>query len=251
MKSLQNKNIIITGGGEGIGAEASKLLASEGANIILTCKTKEEGFFVEKEIIDNGGSAKYIEHDVTSESDWENVINQASSEFGYIDSIVNNAGSFISQSMESASLKEFRDVINQNLTGSFLGLRYGTKAIREHGNGGSIVMISSVLGKVGASNATAFCAAQGGIRLLAKAGACELGPEKIRVNSIHPGLTDIDISKTFSGDVDEDQYIKSNIPLNRKATSEEIAKTILFLVSESSFFITGAELTIDGGMSAR
>ena len=147
--------------------------------------------------------------------------------------------------------KEFKDVINQNLTGSFLGLKYGTKAIREHGNGGSIVMISSVLGKIGVSNATAFCAAQGGIRLLAKAGACELGPEKIRVNSIHPGLTDIDISKTFSGDVDEDQYIKSNIPLNRKATSEEIAKTILFLVSESSFFITGAELTIDGGMSAR
>ena len=74
MKSLQNKNIIITGGGEGIGAEASKLLASEGANIILTCKTKEEGFFVEKEIIDNGGSAKYIEHDVTSESDWKMLL---------------------------------------------------------------------------------------------------------------------------------------------------------------------------------
>ena len=251
MKSHLSKNIIITGGGRGVGADASRLLASEGANIILTCERKEEGFSVEKEIIGNGGSAKYIEHDVTSESDWENVISQASSEFGHIDSIVNSAGSFISQSMESLSLKEFKDVINQNLTGSFLGLKYGTKAIREHGNGGSIVMVSSVLGKVGVSNATAFCAAQGGIRLLAKAGACELGPEKIRVNSIHPGLTDIDISKTFSGEVDEDQYIKSNIPLNRKATSEEIAKTILFLVSESSFFITGAELTIDGGMSAR
>ena len=156
MKSLLSKNIIITGGGRGIGADASRLLASEGANIILTCERKEEGFSVEKEIIGNGGSAKYIEHDVTSESDWENVISQASSEFGHIDSIVNSAGSFISQSMESSSLKEFKDVINQNLTGSFLGLKYGTKAIREHGNGGSIVMVSSVLGKVGVSNATAF-----------------------------------------------------------------------------------------------
>ena len=138
----------------------------------------------------------------------------------------------------------------QNLTGSFLGLKYGTKAIREHGEGGSIVMISSVLGKIGAPNATAFCAAKGGVRLLAKAGACELGPEKIRVNSIHPGLTDTDISNTFSKDIDEAEYISSNIPLNRKATSKEIAKTILFLVSDESSFITGAELTIDGGMTA-
>ena len=78
MKSLLSKNIIITGGGRGIGADASRLLASEGANIILTFERKEEGFSVEKEIIGNGGSAKYIEHDVTSESDWENVISQAS-----------------------------------------------------------------------------------------------------------------------------------------------------------------------------
>ena len=250
MQNLKGKNIIITGGGRGIGAEASKLLASEGANVVLTCRTKEEGLSVEKNITDNGGSAKYIYQDVTSENDWDNVINGTISEFGRVDSVVNNAGSFLWQSMENGNLKEFKGVINQNLTGSFLGLKYATKAIRVHGEGGSIVMISSVLGKVGAANATAYCAAKGGVRLLAKSGACELGPEKIRVNSIHPGLTDTDMSE-ISNSIDKDQYIKSNIPLNRKATSHEIAKTILFLVSDESIFITGAELTIDGGMSAR
>ena len=164
MKTLKNKNIIITGGGRGIGAEASKLLASEGANVVLTCRTHEEGLSIEKEILDNGGSAKYICHDVTSEDDWDNVIHKTISEFGRIDAIVNNAGSFLWRSMQDGSLTEFKEVINQNLTGSFLGLKYGTKAIREHGEGGSIVMISSVLGKIGAPNATAICAAKGGVR---------------------------------------------------------------------------------------
>ncbi len=251
MKSLENKTIIITGGGRGIGAEAAKLLAFEGANVVLTCRTKEEGSATEREILDNGFSAKYVHQDVTSESDWDNVIRTTLLEFGRVDSVVNNAGSFIWQSMRDGLLKDFKDVINTNLTGSFLGLKYGTKAIREHGEGGSIVMISSVLGKVGASNATAVCAAKGGVRLLAKSGACELGPEKIRVNSIHPGLTDTNVSKIFSQGVDEKSFIASNIPLNRKATTQEISKTILFLVSDESFFMTGAELTVDGGMSAR
>ena len=154
-------------------------------------------------------------------------------------------------SMNDSSLKDFKDVMDVNLTGSFLGLKYGTEAIRKHGEGGSIVMISSVLGKVGAPNTTAFCAAKGGIRLLAKAGACELGPEKIRVNSIHPGLTDTEIGKVFTSGLNEEQFVSSNIPLERKATAEEIAKTILYLVSDESFFMTGAELTIDGGLTAR
>ena len=111
-------------------------------------------------------------------------------------------------------------------------------------------MISSVLGKVGAPNTTAVCAAKGGVRLLAKAGACELGPEKIRVNSIHPGLTDTEVGKVFTSGVNDKQFVQSSIPLGRMASSEEIAKTILFLVSDESFFMTGAEVTIDGGFTA-
>ena len=170
--------------------------------------------------------------------------------YGRIDGVVNNAGTFSWKSMNESKLDDFKEVIDVNLTGSFLGLKYGTEAIRKHGEGGSIVMISSVLGKVGAPNTTAVCAAKGGVRLLAKAGACELGPEKIRVNSIHPGLTDTEVGKVFTSGLNNKQFIQSNIPMGRMARSEEIAKTILFLVSDDSFFMTGAELTIDGGFTA-
>ena len=250
MKNLKNKTFIITGGGRGIGAEASKLIASMGANVILTCRTKSQGLLVEKEISNNGDSAKFIPQDVTVENDWRHVIKESLAIYGRIDGVVNNAGSFSWKSMSDSKLEDFREVIDVNLTGSFLGLKYGTEAIRIHGEGGSIVMISSVLGKVGAPNTTAVCAAKGGVRLLAKAGACELGPEKIRVNSIHPGLTDTEVGKVFTSELNKENFVKLNIPMGRMATSKEIAKTILFLVSDESFFMTGAELTIDGGFTA-
>ena len=247
MKSLENKNIIVTGGGRGIGEATCKLLANEGANVVITCRTEEEGNSVEKTILNSGGSAKFIAHDVTSEESWRNTIGVTLETFKRLDSVVNNAGSFISESITDCRLEDFQDVIRTSLNGSFLGLKYGTQAIRNHGEGGSIVMMSSILAKVGAMNLSALSAAHGGVNLLAKAGACELGPEKIRVNSIHPGLVDTYSENSF----DDKEFIKNNIPFNRKATPEEVAETVRFLVSDESIFMTGAELTIDGGMIAQ
>tara|TARA_B100001146_G_scaffold42166_1_gene35872 strand:- start:4069 stop:4812 length:744 start_codon:yes stop_codon:yes gene_type:complete len=247
MKSLENKNIIVTGGGRGIGEATCKLLANEGANVVITCRTEEEGNSVEKTILNSGGSAKFIAHDVTSEESWRNTIGVTLETFKRLDSVVNNAGSFISESITDCRLEDFQDVIRTSLNGSFLGLKYGTQAIRNHGEGGSIVMMSSILAKVGAINLSALSAAHGGVNLLAKAGACELGPEKIRVNSIHPGLVDTYSENSF----DDKEFIKNNIPFNRKATPEEVAETVRFLVSDESIFMTGAELTIDGGMIAQ
>ena len=247
MKSLENKNIIVTGGGRGIGEATCKLLANEGANVVITCRTEEEGNSVEKTILNSGGSAKFIAHDVTSEESWKNTIGVTLETFKRLDSVVNNAGSFISESITDCRLEDFQDVIRTSLNGSFLGLKYGTQAIRNHGEGGSIVMMSSILAKVGAMNLSALSAAHGGVNLLAKAGACELGPEKIRVNSIHPGLVDTYSENSF----DDKEFIKNNIPFNRKATPEEVAETVRFLVSDESIFMTGAELTIDGGMIAQ
>ena len=247
MKSLENKNIIVTGGGRGIGEATCKLLANEGANVVITCRTEEEGNSVEKTILNSGGSAKFIAHDVTSEESWKNTIGVTLETFKRLDSVVNNAGSFISESITDCRLEDFQDVIRTSLNGSFLGLKYGTQAIRNHGDGGSIVMMSSILAKVGAMNLSALSAAHGGVNLLAKAGACELGPEKIRVNSIHPGLVDTYSENSF----DDKEFIKNNIPFNRKATPEEVAETVRFLVSDESIFMTGAELTIDGGMIAQ
>ena len=247
MKSLENKNIIVTGGGRGIGEATCKLLAKEGANVVIACRTEKEGNSVEKNILNSGGSAKFVAHDVTSEESWKNIIGVTLETFNRLDSVVNNAGSFISESITDCRLEDFQDVIRTSLNGSFLGLKYGTQAIRNHGEGGSIVMMSSILAKVGAMNLSALSAAHGGVNLLAKAGACELGPEKIRVNSIHPGLVDTYSENSFS----DEEFIKNNIPFNRLATPEEVAETVRFLVSDESIFMTGAELTIDGGMIAQ
>ena len=258
MNSLKDKTIIVTGGGRGIGAAACRLLASEGANVVITCRTVEEGSSVENDILSKNGSAKFISHDVTNEESWRNVISETLEVFNQVDSVVNNAGSYNYQSILDCSHESFKSLINTSLDGCFLGLKYGTEAIRKHGKGGSIVMMSSVLAKIGAVNMSALSAAHGGVKLLAKAGACELGPEKIRVNSIHPGLvdtyTDEEFKKNYPDSTDSLEYEKNSIamiPFQRKGSSDEVAEAIRFLVSDESVFMTGAEITIDGGLVAQ
>ena len=258
MDSLKDKTIIVTGGGRGIGAAACRLLASEGANVVITCRTVEEGSSVENDILSKNGSAKFISHDVTNEESWRNVISETLEVFNQVDSVVNNAGSYNYQSILDCSHESFKSLINTSLDGCFLGLKYGTEAIRKHGKGGSIVMMSSVLAKIGAVNMSALSAAHGGVKLLAKAGACELGPEKIRVNSIHPGLVDTyndeEFKKNYPDSTVSLEYEKNSIamiPFQRKGSSDEVAEAIRFLVSDESVFMTGAEITIDGGLVAQ
>ena len=258
MTSLKNKTVIITGGGRGIGASACKLLADEGANVVITCRTAEDGLTIEKDILSKNRSAKFIPHDVTKEESWQNVIEETLQIFPQIDAVVNNAGSYNYQSILDCSHESFKSLINTSLDGCFLGLKHGTEAIRKHGKGGSIVMMSSVLAKVGATNMSALSAAHGGVKLLAKAGACELGPEKIRVNSIHPGLVDTyteeEFKKNYPDSINSLKDEKNSIamiPFERKGSSDEIAEAIRFLVSDESVFMTGAEITIDGGLIAQ
>tara|TARA_B100000123_G_scaffold251353_1_gene210929 strand:- start:9772 stop:10548 length:777 start_codon:yes stop_codon:yes gene_type:complete len=258
MASLTNKTIIVTGGGRGIGAACCKLLAAEGANVIITCRSNNEGKAIESEIHANKGSALYINHDVRHEKSWQVVLEKVLSSFPKIDSVVNCAGGYNFQTIKECSHESFKAIINTSLDGCFLGLKYGTEAIRKHGHGGSIVMMSSILSKIGNSNMSALSAAHGGIKLLAKAAACELGPEKIRVNSIHPGFvetySDEEFKKYYPDSVSSLEYEKNSvdmIPFQRKATSQEIAEAIRFLVSDESVFMTGAEITIDGGLLAQ
>ena len=258
MSSLKDKTIIVTGGGRGIGAAACKLLAYEGANVVITCRTAEEGIATEKDILSKNLSAKYISHDVSKEESWQNVIEETLKLFPQIDGVVNNAGSYNYQSILDCTHESFKSLINTSLDGCFLGLKYGTEAIRKHDQGGSIVMMSSVLAKIGALNMSALSAAHGGVKLLAKAAACELGPEKIRVNSIHPGLvdtyTDEEFEKNYPDSKESLKYEKDSIamiPFQRKGSSDEVAEAIRFLVSDESVFMTGAEITIDGGLVAQ
>ena len=258
MNSLKDKTVIVTGGGRGIGESTCKLLAEEGANVVITCRKSEEGIATEKDILSKNLSAKFISHDVTNEESWQNVIEETQMLFSQIDAVVNNAGSYNYQSILDCTHESFKSIIDTSLNGCFLGLKYGTEAIRKHNQGGSIVMMSSILSKIGAVNMSALSAAHGGVKLLAKAAACELGKEKIRINSIHPGLvdtfTDEEFEQNYPSAIDSLKFEKESIemvPFQRKATPNEVAEAIRFLVSDESVFMTGAEIVIDGGFIAQ
>mgnify|MGYP001234207077 FL=1 len=258
MNSLKDKTVIVTGGGRGIGESTCKLLAEEGANVVITCRKSEEGIATEKDILSKNLTAKFISHDVTNEESWQNVIEETQMLFSQIDAVVNNAGSYNYQSILDCTHESFKSIIDTSLNGCFLGLKYGTEAIRKHNQGGSIVMMSSILSKIGAVNMSALSAAHGGVKLLAKAAACELGKEKIRINSIHPGLvdtfTDEEFEQNYPSAFDSLKFEKESIemvPFQRKATPNEVAEAIRFLVSDESVFMTGAEIVIDGGFIAQ
>ena len=258
MNSLKDKTVIVTGGGRGIGESTCKLLAEEGANVVITCRKSEEGIATEKDILSKNLTAKFISHDVTNEESWQNVIEETQMLFSQIDAVVNNAGSYNYQSILDCTHESFKSIIDTSLNGCFLGLKYGTEAIRKHNQGGSIVMMSSILSKIGAVNMSALSAAHGGVKLLAKAAACELGKEKIRINSIHPGLvdtfTDEEFEQNYPSAIDSLKFEKESIemvPFQRKATPNEVAEAIRFLVSDESVFMTGAEIVIDGGFIAQ
>tara|TARA_B100000927_G_scaffold283963_1_gene272294 strand:- start:799 stop:1575 length:777 start_codon:yes stop_codon:yes gene_type:complete len=258
MNSLKDKTVIVTGGGRGIGQSTCKLLAEEGANVVITCRKSEEGIATEKDILSKNLTAKFISHDVTNEESWQNVIEETQMLFSQIDAVVNNAGSYNYQSILDCTHESFKSIIDTSLNGCFLGLKYGTEAIRKHNQGGSIVMMSSILSKIGAVNMSALSAAHGGVKLLAKAAACELGKEKIRINSIHPGLvdtfTDEEFEQNYPSAIDSLKFEKESIemvPFQRKATPNEVAEAIRFLVSDESVFMTGAEIVIDGGFIAQ
>ena len=258
MNSLKDKTVIVTGGGRGIGQSTCKLLAEEGANVVITCRKSEEGIATEKDILSKNLSAKFISHDVTNEESWQNVIEETQMLFSQIDAVVNNAGSYNYQSILDCTHESFKSIIDTSLNGCFLGLKYGTEAIRKHNQGGSIVMMSSILSKIGSVNMSALSAAHGGVKLLAKAAACELGKEKIRINSIHPGLvdtfTDEEFQQNYPSAIDSLKFEKESIemvPFQRKATPNEVAEAIRFLVSDESVFMTGAEIVIDGGFIAQ
>jgi NAD(P)-dependent dehydrogenase (short-subunit alcohol dehydrogenase family) len=177
-----------------------------------------------------------------SEPDWIVVVDRTLSKFGRVDICVPNAGVHSAIPTVDMPLEEFRRINRINLKGPFLGLKHGVAAMRKHGEGGSVILISSVAGKVGLPAHVHYCSSKGGVRLMAKAAALELGPENIRVNSIHPGA----IKTRMTAFADEEATAKG-IPLGRMGEPMDIAQAALFLASPRGRFITGAELVVDGG----
>jgi len=251
MKTLENKVALITGAASGIGAETARLLASHGARVAIADR---DAAGASRMAAETGGHA--IEMDVTSEADWKRAVAGTVATFGGLDVLVNCAGIELVKSLAETSYEDWRRVMSVNLDGVFLGTRAAIGAMRK---GGSIVNISSVAGINGFSRQVAYCASKGGVRLLSKAAAVECAEAGlgIRVNSVHPGIIDTPMAQEILGTVEAkrrgeiEARWKLLHPIGRIGRPSEVAQCILFLAGDASTFVTGTELVVDGGLTAR
>ncbi|BAL87397.1 putative short-chain dehydrogenase [Actinoplanes missouriensis 431] len=244
MGRLDGKVALITGGARGMGKAHARHFTTEGARVVIGDVLEEKGQRVAAEI---GGV--FVRHDVTSADDWAAAVAAATSAYGRIDVLVNNAGILRHAPVTEMDPDEFRHVLDVNLVGSWLGIRAVVPVMRDAG-GGSIVNISSIEGIAGAAGLSAYSASKFGVRGLTRSAAQELGPVGIRVNSVHPGgvMTSMALAaaQTMTG-VDGSGFLKA-LPIARFAEPVEISRLVAFLASDDASYTTGAEFLADGGL---
>jgi 3alpha(or 20beta)-hydroxysteroid dehydrogenase len=241
---LAGKVALITGAGGGIGAAAARRFAEEGASLLLSDANAERATQLAQEL---GDLAHARAHDVTSEEDWQAVIEWALEQHGRIDVLLNNAGVFLAASLADTTLEEFRRVMDVNVVGVFLGMRAVAPVMSEQ-KAGSIVNVSSVAGLTGGPLLSAYSASKWAVRGITKVVAKELAPFGVRVNSLHPGQIDTDMNTRQRERTPEliDRLIRG-IPLRRIGTPEELAHAFVYLACDESVYVTGSELVVDGG----
>jgi len=255
---LANKVTLVTGGASqpSLGNAIGQRFAEEGAIVYLTdvdeTGLKKSAADIEKSIGNGAGKIITLAQDVTSEEDWDRVFAQIKSDHGRLDVIVNNAGVFIPGVMGEQGGDEFRRQIDINLNSVFYGMTRAIELMKEVGEGGSIINMSSVCGLVGVPGTGAYAATKGGLRIMGKVAAVEHAEANIRVNSIHPGLINTNIqlvaAKNNPNYYDE---VSAGVPMKRFGEPVDVANLALFLASDESSYITGVEMTIDGGMTAK
>jgi NAD(P)-dependent dehydrogenase (short-subunit alcohol dehydrogenase family) len=256
MGQMDGKVAIVTGGASGIGAACATTLAREGAKVVVTDLDDAGGRAAAERIAGSGGEAIFLHHDVSLEETWPEIVAATERRFGRLDVMVANAGIGILCRAIEMSLADWRRQTAVNLDGVFLSIKYAVPAMRRAG-GGSIVIMSSVAGLRGSAGLAGYCATKGGVRLFAKAVAmeCAAAGDKIRVNTVHPGVIDTAIWTKLSASaghnvpIDPSEVAKTGVPLGRVGEPQDIANGVLFLASDASSYMTGAELVIDGGMT--
>jgi 3alpha(or 20beta)-hydroxysteroid dehydrogenase len=246
MAKLSGKTAIITGGARGMGAVTAKLFVEEGATVVITDILEEEGKATAKAL---GERAIFVRHDVSKEADWERVIAAALEAFGSINILINNAGIVSMGLIEKQGLDVWEHTLGINLVGPAMGHRFVIPHMEAAG-GGSIVNVSSTEGLEGKNGVGAYAASKWGLRGFTKVAAYELGPRGIRVNSIHPGPINTKIANPMDAPAEVLNPLFTYYPLQRLGEPEEVARLNLFLACDDSSFITGAEISVDGGSSA-
>jgi 3alpha(or 20beta)-hydroxysteroid dehydrogenase len=243
MPRLQNKIILITGGARGQGAAEARAFVAEGARVVITDVREDLGKALAADL--GQGAAIFLRHDVTSETDWHAAID-AARRLGGLHGLINNAGIYQPRTLLETDVALFEQHVRINQIGPFLGMKLVTPLMQESG-GGAIVNISSTAGLRGSPGAIAYSATKWALRGMTKAAAIDLAPRNIRVNSIHPGPIDTPMLDARSAE--QNRARVQMVPMKRMGTVEEIADLALFLVSDESRYMTGAEIAIDGGAS--
>jgi 3alpha(or 20beta)-hydroxysteroid dehydrogenase len=222
-----------------MGASHARLLVTEGAKVVIGDVLDDEGKAVADEL---GDAARYVHLDVTQPDQWDAAVAAAVADFGTLNVLVNNAGIVNGAPLQKFNLTKWQQILDVNLTGTFLGIRAAIEPMIAAG-GGSIINVSSIEGLRGAPWAHGYVASKWGVRGLAKSAALELAPHNIRVNSIHPGL----IRTPMTANIPDDMV---TIPLGRPADPIEVSTFVLFLASDEASYATGTEFVMDGGLVA-
>lgn len=256
---LEGKVVLLTGAGGGLGQAQARLMAKEGA-ILMLANLPEDPIIAEgkpatglwdnaqnvaKEIRDDGGKAEVVALDVTKEDQWDAAVAKTVATFGKLDVLVNNAGIYYHAGLLDHTVEKFHQIVGVNQLGTLLGMKAAVPAMKENG-GGSIINFASIYGIAGAGVSTAYQSTKGAVRLMTKSAALEFVGDNIRINSICPGMFDTNL---FESSVPKEAWgpLVDLVPMKRFGKPDEIGYGTVFLASDESSFMTGSDLVIDGG----